>query len=269
MLQMVAEEFGLPMDKVKIAQKYVDTLTQPWDWGSFASRSCYLNGWAVKLACAEAKKVLLKYAAEKLKSDPAHLEFREGKVYDKLNPKVSATLAEVAHYATETSKQPGQVMGAYNFVPTENPLPFGAQFVEVEIDTETGKLAIPKFIAVHDVGKAINPTIVEGQTEGGIVQGLGLALMEELKVDPATGRSTATNFLDYNVPRSTDIPNKFEVVLVETNDPVGPYGAKGVGEPPMVPTPGAIANAVYNAIGVRITDLPITPEKILRALGKV
>jgi xanthine dehydrogenase molybdenum-binding subunit len=160
-------------------------------------------------------------------------------------------------------------MGSYNFVPTENPMIFGAQFVEVEVNTETGEIKIPKFIAVHDVGRAINPTIVEGQIEGGVVQGLGMALMEELKIDMDTGRYVTTDFLNYNVPRSTDNPKELAVRYVETLDPHGPYGAKSVGEAPMVPTPAAVANAVYSAIGVRIRELPITPERILEAIDKI
>jgi xanthine dehydrogenase molybdenum-binding subunit len=269
--QVAAEEFGLPMEKVIYSQKYTDTETQPWDWGNFGSRCMYLVGTSTKLACEDAKKKLLPYAAEKLGLDPngLKLEFKNGRVYDKSNLESFVDFAELVHFANETSKQPGQLLGFHNFVPTQNPMIYGAQFVEVQVNTETGEIRIPKFIAVHDVGKAINPTIVEGQIEGGVVQGLGQTLMEELKIDKDTGRYTTTDFLSYRVPRSTDIPPELKVICVETMDPYGPYGAKSVGEAPMVPTLAAVANAIYNAIGVRINELPITPERILRALDKI
>jgi xanthine dehydrogenase molybdenum-binding subunit len=269
--QVAAEEFGLPMERVIYAQKYTDTETQPWDWGNFGSRSMYLVGTSTKRACQDAKEKLVPYAAQKLNADPndLQLDFRDGSVYDKSNPERCISFTELVHFANETSKQPGQVMGSYNFVPTENPMIFGAQFVEVEVNTETGDVKIPRFIAVHDVGKAINPTIVEGQIEGGVVQGLGMTLMEELKIDRDTGRYTTTDFLNYHVPRSTDAPQELKIHYVETIDPHGPYGAKSVGEAPMVPTPGAVANAIYAAIGVRVKELPITPERILEALDKI
>jgi len=269
--QVVAEEFGLPMEKVIYSQKYTDTETQPWDWGNFGSRSMYMVGTSTKLACQDAKNKLLPFASVKLNSDPSalHLEFKDGNVYDKANSHNCVSFAELVHFANETSQQPGQILGFYNFVPTENPMVYAAQFVEVEVNTDTGEIRIPKFVAVHDVGKAINPTIVEGQIEGGIIQGLGQTLMEELKIDKDTGKYMSTDFLNYHVPRSTDIPLELKVIYVETLDPHGPYGAKSVGEAPMVPTLAAVANAVYNAIGVRIYELPITPERILKALDKI
>lgn len=269
--QIVAEEIGVPYDTVKIQSKFVDTLTQPWDWGAFGSRSCYIAGVAVQKAAAEAKKVLLGYAAEMMEVKPENLAIENGTIYDINSPnvcRVCKTVEEVAHYATELSDHPGQIIGAYTNSPTENPPPFGAQFVEVEVDTETGKVEILKFIATQDVGKAINPIIVEGQIEGAAVQGIGFAISEELKWD-AEGRLKTKNFLDYVLPRATDLPKDLEAIYVEPIDPTGPFGAKGVGEPAMVPTAAAIANAIYNATGVRMKQLPLSPENILKALGKI
>ena len=140
---------------------------------------------------------------------------------------------------------------------------FGAQAAEVEVDIETGKVRVLKIVAAHDVGRAINPMYVEGQIEGGIQMGIGYALTEELQV--REGRVLNPTFLDYRVPTALDMPN-METVIIETADPEGPYGAKGVGEMGGTPTAPAIANAVYDAIGIRMHQVPMTGERVLRAL---
>jgi len=140
---------------------------------------------------------------------------------------------------------------------------FGAQAVEVEVDIETGKVKPLRVISAHDVGRAINPMYVEGQIEGGVVMGLGYALLEELQV--REGRVQNPTLLDYRLLTALDAP-QIESVIIETDDPEGPFGAKGVGEMGTNPTAAAVANAIYDAIGVRINSLPITPEKVLRAL---
>ncbi|MEL7565991.1 MAG: molybdopterin cofactor-binding domain-containing protein, partial [Dehalobacterium sp.] len=141
--------------------------------------------------------------------------------------------------------------------------PFGAQVAEVEVDTTTGEVKVINFVAAQDVGKAINPMSVEGQIEGGIAQGIGYALMEEQIV--VDGKIINPDWRDYKIPTSMDIPS-VKVIIVESYEPKGPFGAKGAGEPPLVSTAPAIANAIFNAIGIRIKELPITSEKILTAL---
>ena len=140
---------------------------------------------------------------------------------------------------------------------------FGAQAVEVLVDTETGKIRVVKIVAAHDVGRAINPMYVEGQIEGGLQMGLGYALTEELQVKE--GQILNPTFLDYRIPTALDMP-AIETVIVETADPEGPFGAKGVGEMGGTPTAAAIANAVYDAVGIRLNQLPMTPERVLQAL---
>lgn len=267
LLQIVAEELGIPFERVRLQAKYSDTSVQPWDWGSFGSRSCFIVGMATKMAAAKAKEELLKYASEMLDEKYGDLEIRDGNIYVKGSSRKAKTFKEVAIYATELSGHAGQVMGHFTYSPTENPPPFGAQFAEVEVDTETGKVDILNFVAAQDVGTAINPTIVEGQIEGSLVQGIGFAMTEELKWDN-DGRLKTDNYLDYVVPRSLDVPKILECIIVETNDPTGPFGAKGVGEPSMVPTAAAIANAIYDATGVRFKNLPMSAESILKGLGK-
>jgi CO/xanthine dehydrogenase Mo-binding subunit len=141
---------------------------------------------------------------------------------------------------------------------------FGTQGAEVEVDRETGKVKVLNFVAAHDVGKVINQQTIKGQIYGGIVQGLGYSLCEEYK--SRNGKIVNPNFLDYKIFSAADMDFPIHVECIETHDVEGPFGAKGVGEPGLVPTAPAIANAVYDAIGVRIKDLPITPEKILTAL---
>jgi len=146
---------------------------------------------------------------------------------------------------------------------------FGAQFAEVEVDVDTGKVRVIKIVAAHDVGRTLNRTLLENQFEGGIIQGLSFALMEQRIIDEYTGKVLTTNLHDYKLPTIMDIP-EIEVVIVSEGDPkISNTGVKGIGEPPIIPTAGAIANAVYNAIGVRMRSLPITPDKVLMALQNV
>jgi CO/xanthine dehydrogenase Mo-binding subunit len=140
---------------------------------------------------------------------------------------------------------------------------FGAQVAEVEVDTVTGEVQVLGIWAAHDVGRAVNPQGVEGQIEGGIVQALGQALMEDYKLHE--GRTSTSGFAKYILPTSLDVPHITSIIL-EDPDPIGPLGVKGIGEPAMVPTIPAVMNAIYDAVGVRITDLPATPEKVLAAI---
>jgi xanthine dehydrogenase molybdenum-binding subunit len=149
--------------------------------------------------------------------------------------------------------------------PQVNEPPFGAQFAEVEVDTETGVVRVIRIVAAHDVGRAINPTIVEGQIEGALAQGLGYALLEDMPLDPETGSARTLTLADYRIPTVGWMP-ELHVILVEDPSPVGPFGAKGAGEMGLGPTAAAIANAIYNAVGVRMTELPMTPERVLNAL---
>ncbi|RLF59939.1 MAG: xanthine dehydrogenase family protein molybdopterin-binding subunit, partial [Thermoplasmata archaeon] len=143
---------------------------------------------------------------------------------------------------------------------------FGTQGAEVEVDLETGKVKVLNFVAAHDVGQVLSKQAIRGQIYGGVVQGLGYALTEEYRTNK--GKNLNPNFLDYKILSAADIDFPIEIECVETHDIEGPFGAKGVGEPGLVPTAPAIANAVYDAIGVRIKSLPITPEKVLKALAE-
>ena len=141
---------------------------------------------------------------------------------------------------------------------------FGAHAVEVEVDTETGGVRVLRHVACHDVGQAINPQSVEGQIQGGAVMGVGYGLMEEVALDHGVNLSTL--FASYLIPTSLDVPD-VEPLIIESGEGKGPFGARGIGEPPIGPPAAAIANAIEDAVGVRITELPITPERVARALG--
>jgi CO/xanthine dehydrogenase Mo-binding subunit len=143
--------------------------------------------------------------------------------------------------------------------------PFAAHFAEVEVDPQSGEVTILRYVAAHDVGKAINPMAVEGQIEGGVVQGLGYTLMEEVVFNE--GKIQNPDLQDYYIPTAMDIP-PIESILVESKDPAGPYGAKGIGEPTLIPVAPAIANAIFHAIGIRLTEIPVTAEKLYLAMKK-
>jgi len=155
--------------------------------------------------------------------------------------------------------------GKQSFEPEWNSPIYGAYFAEVEVDTETGRVKVPRFLVAIDCGTAINPMAVEGQLEGGLQQGLGYALTEQYVVNSRTGVVETTNYDSYKVPGTMDMPQS-DIIIIDKPDPKGPFGAKGVGEPGMVGIAPAVANAIYDAVGVRMRELPITPERVLAAL---
>ena len=142
---------------------------------------------------------------------------------------------------------------------------FGAHFVEVEVDVETGRVNISRYVAAHDAGTIINPKMAENQVRGGVSQMLGFTFSEDMEIDPGTGIVVNSNFLDHKSPTILDFPD-IDVVFADVTDPIGPFGAKSLGEPPCIGPAPTIANAIYDAVGVRITDLPITPNKLLSAI---
>jgi len=271
--QFVAEEMGVPVEDIRVVS--MDSELTPFDLGSRASRFTFHGGLAAKAAGADAKAELFKLAAEKLEASADDLEIKNGFISVKGVPSKALHYLDVAtRLGSGTSggaqSKYGRAIlgkGAYAKNPGVpggiNAMPFGAQVAEVEVDPETGVVTVLKFVNVSDIGRAVNPMFIEGQVEGGIVQGMGYALTEDLVREK--GKTLNPNFRDYKMPTTMDIP-VIENYLVETDDPIGPFGAKSIGEATSIPSPGAIANAVYDAIGVRITDLPITPEKILKAL---
>lgn len=263
--QILAQELGVPLDNVTVTAE--DTEVVPYDSGTAgASGGTYTVGGAVVRATADLKKKILKQAAFMLSERAEDLEIRDNGVFVKGAPHKGLSFKDVAERA-RVDRHPYNCLESdcYYYSPISNAPPFFADFVEVEVDIETGQVRVLKIVAAHDSGTAINPMFFEGQVQGGLQQGIGYALTEELIIDEDTGVPLNPTFLDYNVLRATDMP-EIEVIIVETTEPTGPFGAKGLGEPCSVCVAPAVANAIHNAVGVRVRELPITPEKILQAL---
>lgn len=260
--QIAAEELGIPYENVLIT-KAADTDVAGFDIGSHASRQAYSGGNVVKKAALAAKQKMLAMAAEILQVPATELVVRDGHIFTQNSDK-SISVAEVSHQA-HFGAHGHQIIGVASEEPAGNPPVYAAQFAEVEVDTETGVIEVLKVVAAHDVGTAINPAVVEGQIEGAVQQGIGYALIEEYRYNSQTGQPLNPNFSDYKILTSVDMP-QVETILVEASCETGPFGAKSVGESGLVATAAAIANAVYDAIGIRFKELPITPEKVLAAL---
>ena len=261
--QIAAEELGLRFEDIHVV--WGDTDVTGFDVGSHASRSCYVAGNAVQRAAAEAKRQLLGRAAKMLGVLTEALEVKEGQVYVKMTPETGISVREVARDAIYNFQGEAlQITGRCSYEPWQSPVPEAA-FAEVEVDTETGEVKLLKMVLAHDIGRAINPMTVEGQLEGGMGQGIGYALTEDYFINKSNGVVESDNFTTYKIPSTLDMPET-EVIIVEQPVASGPFGAKSVGESPMNAIAPAIANAIYDAVGVRIKDLPITPEKVVKVL---
>lgn len=263
--QIAAEVLGVSVEDISVVDPG-DTGSTPYDMGTHSSRQTYLGGMAVKMAAEEAKSQLLDEAAKRLETRPEDLEMKDRKIFVKGSPSASISLADVA-VGLIHGQVTHQVMGRGSFSPITNAPPFEVHFAEVEVDTVTGAVKVIKFVAAHDLGKVINPLLSEGQVHGGVHMGIGYAFWEGLQIDPKTGHYLNPNLIDYKVASAVDMP-PIDIILVESHEPTGPYGAKGLGEPAMVPTAAAIANAIYDAIGIRFRQLPITRQKVLEAMRK-
>ncbi|MFW6068846.1 MAG: xanthine dehydrogenase family protein molybdopterin-binding subunit [Chloroflexota bacterium] len=261
MAQIAAEELGTSLENIHIVSG--DTDVMPYDTGAYASRTTYVGGGAVKKAAADLKRQLLELASEELEVGVADLEVRVGHIGVRGVPDSAISFKELI--AGHGSYNQRTLIAQATHEPTVA-YSFAAHFAQVAVDMETGQVQVEKVIAVHEVGKAINPRGVEGQIEGGIQQGIGHSLTEDLVIDKETGRPLNPSFVDYKMPLSMDMPEIKPIILELQPDPTAPFGAKGIGEDPIIPIGPAIANAVYDAIGVRIRELPITPEKVLQKL---
>ncbi|MBT9153075.1 MAG: putative xanthine dehydrogenase molybdenum-binding subunit XdhA [Firmicutes bacterium] len=278
MAQIAAEELGLSMEMVHINTP--DTDYSPYEWQTVASRITYSTGNAVQRAAREARGKLLAMASEKLESPPESLTIVRGVITrrDGIGPATSIKELALGLSLPTGAGRGGPVMGTGYFIPdgihgmdpetgqtpkVTSHWTFGAQAAEVAVDIETGKVNVLRVSAVYDTGFVLNPLLALGQVEGGIMQGLSVALYEELQL--SQGQVKNQSFVDYKIATAAELPEML-VGFVETPLDDGPYGARGFGEHTMVPTAPAIANAIFNAVGVRIVDLPITPEKVLAAL---
>ncbi len=257
--QIVAEALKLPVERVGI--KTLDTESAPHSTLSAGSQALKSMGGAILKAVEDVKRQLFAEAVDALDATPDHMELGEGVVQVTDDPARSVPVTTLLAKAMAAR---GPIVG-YGSTGNFNRLPsFACHAAEVEVDQDTGQVTILRYVAVQDCGIAINPVVADGQVQGGVVQGIGMALSESLRYGD-DGRPVSAGFLDYKMPSALDVPD-IETVLVEKPAVDGPFGAKGIGEPPCVPPPATLANAIYNAVGVRITSLPITPEKIRAAL---
>jgi CO/xanthine dehydrogenase Mo-binding subunit len=273
--QMVAERLGVPLDMVYVAP--VDTDLSPFGMGSFATRGTLMGGNGVLAAAEDAFKQLAKVAANFLEANPEDMVCREGYFFVSGSPQQTVPFQTVADRAA-VLRSGAPVVGNGAYVPPTvlpDPItkygniapayPFACQIAEVEVDPDTGQVKVLRFTAAHDVGRAINPLATDGQIQGGVVQGLGWTLMENMVTE--RGKIANPDFLDYVIPTTMDIP-EIQSILVEPVDPNGPYGAKGIGEPALNPAMAAITNAIFNAAGIRVKSLPVSAEKILAELKR-
>jgi len=255
--QLVAEEMRVPVQQVRVMVG--DTDIAPRDSGARASRVTYVAGRAVVQACGELRTQLMAQAARMLECPPEEVEFRDAKFSFRQDPSQHVTLRRVVAQATRRL-----TVTVHEDLPQPDDVTYiCAQVAEVEVDPETGAVRLNRFVTAHDVGTIINPITHQGQIDGGVVMGLGQALMEELVME--NGQVTNASLGDYKLPTAADIP-QLETVLVRSGGGVGPYEAKAIGEFANNSPPAAVANAVADAVGVRLFELPITAEKIYRAL---
>lgn len=270
--QITAQILSVPIGTVKIIQG--DTHEAKNSGSTSATRQTTFTGNAVKQACEDLLGKIYYYASLEFGSNYPELTVKDGKVFLNDNPERSLTFWDLK---TIVEKRGEKLYGEGTYFPITYPpdaengqaekvyvaYTFMTQIIDVEVDTDTGIVEVKDVYTALDCGKAINPVNVEGQIEGGTVQGIGMALMEEQVIK--NGITLNPNMTGYLVPTSMDIPN-FHSILVENEDAIGPFGAKGVGEPTIIAASPAVADAIYNAIGVRFYELPITPEKVLKAL---
>jgi xanthine dehydrogenase molybdenum-binding subunit len=266
--QITAEVLGLPMDMVHVVTSQ-DTDITPFDPGSFASRQTCVTGVAVRKAALEARTQVLAIAARKCGLDPEQLDLRDCAVIEKALGRTLCTLEEVAMDSYYDRIHADPIKSDVSANVRTSAMSYGATFVAVEVDIQTGKIEVLELYNVHDSGRIINPKLAEGQVHGGVSMALGAALLEQLLFDPATGKALNNNLLDYKLPTILDTP-KINAAFVETLDPSGSFGAKALGECPVISPAPALRNAVLDATGVAFQKIPLYPQAVFerfKALG--
>ena len=262
MALIAAQALGMSADAVNVAHDNTDTM--PYSGGTGGSKTIYSVGPAVLAAAQDARNQILTTAAEMLEAASTDLDIEDDKVVVRGVPGKSIALKDIASAAMQFAGRYEPVYGRGRAAVRRNAHVFGAHVARVAVDPETGQVRVLDYLVVQDVGLAINPAEVEGQIFGGVTQGIGWALLEGLVYDE-NGQLLTSTLMDYALPHIQDAPH-FDAVMIEIPSDLGPFGAKAVGEPPVVPVGGAIANAIYDAVGVRMTQLPITPERLYTAL---
>ncbi|HLH73365.1 MAG TPA: molybdopterin cofactor-binding domain-containing protein, partial [Chloroflexota bacterium] len=258
--QIAAETAGVTLDKVTVIRG--DTDSAPVAPNSGGSNATYSVGNAVQRAAARVKERVLRIASDMLEASPEDLEIRNNQVWVRGVPERKVSLAQVAQKAGRSPGGPISETGGFNALPSA--MTIAAQIVKVEVDPDTGKVWLRYAGQSLDCGKALNPMSIEGQMEGGMVQSMGWSLWEQLVYAP-DGRMLNPGFLDYHIATAADVPN-LETVLLEIPTLNGPYGAKGVAEPPITPGIAAVQGAILDAVGVDLHEVPFTPERVRKAI---
>ncbi|MFO7741433.1 MAG: molybdopterin cofactor-binding domain-containing protein, partial [Anaerolineae bacterium] len=272
--QIAAEVLGVGLEDVTVYHS--DSALTPLAGTTTATRQLFMSGNATLKAARMVREVLVERAAEHFEVELEAIDLAGRRAYVKDDVERALPLSDLAKMcAADGMKLQHLALFTAPFTDQLDPddvhgdlfpdFTFSAHAVEVTVDTETGEITLLKSVGCHDVGRAINPTAVEGQIQGGSAQGIGWALMEEVQVDE--GVTQTPSLSEYLIPTAKDLP-KTQAIILESGTGVGPFGAKGIGEPSLTPAAPAVANAVADAIGVRIPDLPITPEKVLEALDR-
>ncbi|MDL5363244.1 xanthine dehydrogenase family protein molybdopterin-binding subunit [Halalkalicoccus sp. NIPERK01] len=257
MAQIAAEVLGIEPENVLVQPS--DTDISPFDYGAYASSTTYVTGSAVKEAAEDARTQLLEFASRMLEEPTEALETREGAVHSEQTGE-SVTIEEIGYESIYGDEVRAQVMGQASFCTDESPPPFGAQFADVTVNEHTGEFEIQKLVFAVDCGVAINPDLAEGQVDGAMHMSYELAVSAGLSFDE-DGTPETLGFREYGMPTAADQP-PLESILVETHEPTGPFGAKSVAEIPVNGVPPALSNSIRRAVGVRVSELPITAEKI-------
>ena len=278
MTQIAAEEFATTADKIKVVS--ADTGITPPDHGTISNRVTWHTGNALRLACQDAKRRICELASVILKVPSVNLVIEDGLIHKKGTTQVAIKIFDLFSLPGLYQAQDGELLGRGVYVsPVIGPdietglsnrivsyYSWGACTVEVAVNEKTGEVKVIRVAQSFDMGQPINPSIIEGQTEGGIGMGIGSALYEKMIMED--GVVINPNFIDYRLPSVMEVPTENLAAMEATTvpHPEGPFGAKGFAEGGLIPTPPAIANAVFDAVGVRIKELPITREKVLEAI---
>ena len=263
--QIAAEVLNVPLSMIGVTTG--DTKTAPYAGMSAGSKTTYTVGRAVKAAAEDAKAQMLEVASQRLEAAPEELELVDGEVRVVGAPDKSLTFQRLGRLSTNFAAPYAAIVGRGAISARRWAPGFTAQVAEVAVDPETGEVTLLRYAVAQDAGFAINPLSVAGQMQGGASQGIGIALSEEMQYDD-NGRLLNANLLDYRLPTTRDLP-PIEAIIVEVPSEEGPYGARIVGEPSIVAGAATVASAVADAVGARLTEVPITPERVLRALGKL
>src|SRR5574341_413791 len=256
---IASEALGIPLNQIQLTNG--DTDVTPFCIGESGSRCTSFTGPAVIAAAEDVRKQIFNIAAPQLKAKPEDLDLKEGKLFVKSNPSQSMPLGRAV-------ARSGDLIGRATTNPSFKGVEgksFAAHFAEVEVDGWTGHVKDTSYVAAHDSGTILNRLTAESQIKGGVVQGIGMALTEELLIDRPTAIPLNPSYRDAKVPTHLEVPD-IEVIFIENYDPYGVFGGKVVGEPPITAAVATVANAIFNATGKRIKELPITPDKILRAV---